>query len=70
MARFKVPKQEIDFIVRRHHVGVSDDTVRADIRARAAGRLTDSQLRKCEVYAVKAHEKNRQFYADVMNGRL
>ena len=35
MARFTVPKQQIEFIVNRHHVGDSDDAIRADIRERA-----------------------------------
>jgi hypothetical protein len=69
MTRFKVPQVEIDFIVAKHHVGDSDDKIRADIRARAVGRLTDSQLRRCEEYAVKSHAANRRLYAAVMGGR-
>jgi hypothetical protein len=81
MARFTVPKQTLNSIVDKYHVGTSDDSIRADIRARAdrmrahclvAGlaQSTDNQVQKMEAYAVQRHHANRELYSRVMSGRF
>jgi hypothetical protein len=73
----KIPKGQIEWIVGRMHVGVSDDEIRANIRQRAlkarslpgiVGRWSDADIRKAEEYAVKVHHDNRSQYAAVMGG--
>lgn len=77
--RFQVPKGMINFIVDKHHVGTSDDAIRADIRrrvARSAARAasvgmkgaTDKQLQKMEAYAVERHHSNQAVYNCAMGG--
>jgi len=81
MPRFQVPKQLINIIVDKYHVSATDDTIRADMRARAhrmrarlaqtgARGITDKQLQQIEAYAVKRHTTNRGLYARIMSGRI
>ena len=67
---------EIDFIVDKHHVGVSLTDVVKDIarrcrRARLKGHVIGRHERKVLYrYAVKRHQENRRLYRDVMNGNV
>jgi hypothetical protein len=81
-ARFQVPKQTINFIVDKYHVGTSDDIIRADVRRRVdlmtarrmAGfctgfrPMTQHQIKRMEDYAIKRHRENGELYNRVMGG--
>lgn len=66
-----IPKQCIDWIVGRIHVGTSDEEVKAEIRKRATGpEWTKAKIMEAEMYAIHCHRKNQELYRTVMSGKF
>ena len=74
-----VPKQSIEWIVARLHVGTSDAEVAADIRRRFERTLPpmrpirssmERKIEACITYALKCHHDNGALYTRVMRGDL
>jgi hypothetical protein len=76
MATKAIPREQIEWIVRRFHVGTETETIARDIRRRlrknpwiatpAGQRFED----RCVAYALKCHAHNGQLYRDVTGGYL
>jgi hypothetical protein len=68
----KIPKQAIEFIVNRFHVGTPDEAIATDIRRRVRSSRAAGVTQACETamvsYALKVHHKNQAMYNHVMGG--
>lgn len=75
-----VPKQAIEWIVARFHVGTPDAEVAADIRRRLERKINDSCFEKNAnrgrrmqayiAYALDCHHKNGALYTAVQTGKF
>ncbi len=69
----QIPKSEIEFIVRKMHVGTTDAEVKAEMDRRlrdAPTAWTPALKRQAIAYAIKAHHKNQKLYDFAMGSRL
>ncbi len=66
----KIPKQAIEFIVNRFHVGTLDAEIAQDIRRRARHNvgITEAMVRRMASYALKVHHANQDVYNLIMGG--
>jgi hypothetical protein len=64
----KIPKQAIEFIVNRFHVGTPDEAIATDIRRRVRSGVTQACETAMVSYALKVHHKNQAMYNHVMGG--
>ncbi len=70
-AQFVVPEGQIRHHMGNVHCGKSDEFVTemmVEVCQRAS--LTESQTKRCVVYALKCHHDNQNLYHSVMTGRL
>ena len=69
---FQVPKFDIEFLVNREHVGVSNDAIAALITDRCGrgSNMAPENVAKCVEYALEVHAENQRLYVSVMNGAV
>jgi len=65
----RVPRGDINWLMGRVHVGVTDEEITADITKRcSAPGYTPALIRQSIRYALICHKRNRDLYNRVMRG--
>ena len=68
-----IPKQQIDYVVSKLHVGTSDEDVQrilADRIGKAKVAWPNAAVKQALGYAIQSHRKNQDLYGKVMSGNL
>tara|TARA_R110000822_G_scaffold218625_3_gene352977 strand:+ start:543 stop:764 length:222 start_codon:yes stop_codon:yes gene_type:complete len=65
-----IPKGEIEFLINREHVSVSDSCIEEIIRNRTIGRegWTEAKIKQAVKHAIKTHHENQGLFDYVMKG--
>ncbi len=70
----RIPRGDIAWIIRREHVGVTDDEIRTMMRGRLDNcidaRWTPRLVKQACEYAVACHHENQGLYKRVVSGHL
>ena len=71
--KLSIPKQQIDFLVRKLHVGTSDEEVQrilADRIGKSKVAWPNAAIKQALGYGVESHRKNQDLYGAVMSGNI
>lgn len=68
----RVPRYDVNWLMGRVHVSLSDTQVEADIRRRCRNvdGMTEALIKATVRYALIVHHRNQDLYHRVMTGRL